>query len=137
MDENTQVTRDIAFTGDKLLFSSKRWDFYRIEHYRDHCWHYQVQKHVYENIFFLMAYVCVDSICYIRNSTDESAVTAYQCYRKLCSGQCGHDYVWNETSLIFTGHFAVYTVYSLQDLYIYIHSLSIMQYNTILIGQIP
>ncbi len=51
-------------------------------------------KNMFMKIFFSN---CVDSICYIRNITDESAVTAYQCYRKLCSSQCGHDYVWNET----------------------------------------
>ncbi len=75
----------------------------------------QVQKHVYEYHFFsnwLM--VCVDSICYIRYITEESAVTAYQCYRKLCSGQCGHDYVRNGILayyLLSTVQYILYTAF--------------------------
>lgn len=41
------------------------------------------------NILLFLTYV------YIRYITDETAVTAYQCYRKLCSGQCCPDYVRN------------------------------------------
>lgn len=65
-----------------------------------HFWHYRVQK------LLCMKYRNIPDII-----TYESAATAFQCYRKSCSGQCCHDYVRNGILAVFTLLYILYTAF--------------------------